>query len=97
MTDDLPTPPLPEAIARTRVVAGISVSGAFSRDVPAGLGMTADFSSLRHLGPVDPHVAHARVAADARPMSVWIWARRGQPRDGELTWMVTTAPSGRLD
>ena len=29
VTDDLPTPPLPEAIMRTRVVAGPSVSGAF--------------------------------------------------------------------
>ena len=33
VTELLPTPPLPLETARTRVVAGISVSGAFSRGV----------------------------------------------------------------
>ena len=46
MTDDLPTPPLPEATAITRVVGGTAVSLGALADVPAGLApWRAVFSS----------------------------------------------------
>jgi hypothetical protein len=46
VTELLPTPPLPLAMASTRVVAGISVSGAFSRAFQRALDMTSLRSSL---------------------------------------------------
>ena len=65
VTDDLPTPPLPDATASTRVVAGIWVSGACSRAFHRAWVITSRRSSasisphsMRHLG--DP-----RVGADA--------------------------------
>ena len=45
MTDDFPTPPFPDATAITRVVAGISVSGAFSRAFQRARAMSALRSS----------------------------------------------------
>ena len=45
VTDDLPTPPLPLAIARTRAVVGTAVSVAFSRAFQRARVMTADRSS----------------------------------------------------
>ena len=50
MTELLPTPPLPDATARMRVVAGISVSGALSRACQRALGMT----SVRSSGVISP-------------------------------------------
>src|SRR5205823_6802480 len=46
VTEDLPTPPFPDEMATTRVVPGMSVSGAFSRTFQRALAMRADFSSL---------------------------------------------------
>ena len=46
VTELLPTPPLPEAMASTRVVAGIWVSGAFSRACQRALSITSERSSL---------------------------------------------------
>ena len=45
VTDDLPTPPLPEAMARTRVEVAIAVSGASSRAFQRARAMTAARSS----------------------------------------------------
>ncbi|CAB4774047.1 unannotated protein [freshwater metagenome] len=50
MTDDLPTPPLPDAIASTRVLAGTAVSEAFSLAFQRALVMTA----LRSSGVISP-------------------------------------------
>ena len=65
MTDDLPTPPLPDATVITLVVAGISVSGARSRHVPARLGHGRGLLVGGQLGPVEPDPGHAREGADA--------------------------------
>jgi hypothetical protein len=44
--DDLPTPPLPEAMATMRVVGGMSVSTAFSRALNRARAMTPFFCSV---------------------------------------------------
>ena len=46
MTELLPTPPLPLAMARIRHDAGTSVSGAFSRAFQRALNITSLRSSL---------------------------------------------------
>ena len=45
MTEDLPTPPLPEATARTRASGGTAVGGASSRAFQRARAMTAAFSA----------------------------------------------------
>ena len=64
VTELLPTPPFPDAMASTRVVAGIWVSGAFSR--AAQRAFEHDLGALvgGHLAPVDRDVAHAGVGGD---------------------------------
>ena len=62
MTDDLPTPPLPLATARTRVVAEHLGAGARARALPAGALHHRRLLVLGHLAVLDPHVGHARVA-----------------------------------
>ncbi len=93
VTELLPTPPLPEAMASTRVVAGIWVSGAFSRACQRAFSITSERSSLvispqsictsRTLGWVAMRVS----------MSVLICARSGQPPIVSFTTIVTRAPS----
>ena len=53
VTDDLPTPPLPDEMATTLVRPGMSVSGAFSRAFQRARAMRADFCSAtsRSSGP----------------------------------------------
>jgi hypothetical protein len=51
VTELLPTPPLPDDTAITRVVAATSVSGARSRAFQRALAMVADRSSL----VISPH------------------------------------------
>ena len=66
VTDDLPTPPLPLATARTRVVDGTSVGAACSRALNRARCIAADFCSCGHLAVLDLHRAHAGQAADLR-------------------------------
>ena len=89
VTDDLPTPPLPLAMARIRVLLGIAVGAAFSRAFHRARVMTAERSSA----VISPQsiltlVTHGCTSRRDR-MSFWIWARRGQPRMVSLTPMVT--------
>ena len=96
VTDDLPTPPLPEATIRTLVVAGTSVSGAFSAHVESGPGHGRGLLLGVELVPreVDLDDTPGRSATRART-SRWIWARRGQPE--VVRAMVTsTRPSSSI-
>ena len=55
VTDDLPTPPLPEATSTTRVVGPMAVSSSRWDTLKRAFSMAADFSLLGHLGPVELH------------------------------------------
>ena len=61
----LPTPPLPLAIASTWQVVGHGVGGGVLAGVPARLAHHVGALLGVHLAPVDAHVGHARVEADA--------------------------------
>ena len=98
VTELLPTPPLPEAMAMTRAVSGMSVTGAGSRASRRARAMTA----LRLLGVHDPggHVDPlARRGARRRgsPRRCWIWARRGQPAMVRATSTSTTPAVAQPD
>ncbi len=90
MTELLPTPPFPDAMARTRVVAGIWVSGAFSRAAQRAFSMTSERSS----GVISPQsIVTSRTpgwAATRVSTSFLIWARSGQPAMVSLTPMRTS-------
>ena len=77
----LPTPPLPDAMASTRVVAGISVSGACSRAFQRALQHDRRCVSSAVISPQSTlHVGDA--GERARPGTrrrFLIWARSGQP------------------
>ena len=64
VTDDLPTPPLPLAMARIRVDAGTSVLGAFSRAFQRALSITSRALLAGHLAPVDLDLGHTGVHGD---------------------------------
>ena len=93
VTDDLPTPPLPEAMASTRVVAGIAVSGASSRAFQRARAMTAARS-------VASMVA-MRISTDSTQSSAstWprtsrsIWERSGQAAMVRATSTTTWSPA----
>ena len=93
VTELLPTPPLPEAMASTRVLAGTCVSGACSRAAQRALSMTSDRSSA----VISPHsmvtVRTPGCAAMRVSTSFLICARSGQPAMVSFTPMVTS-PSG---
>src|SRR5690606_25180523 len=93
VTDDLPTPPLPDAIATTLVVGGTAVSGARSWALRRARLIVRAFSSavssvqLKRTADT-PGIDSTRVRA-----SRWIWARSGQP--AVVRAMVTrTSPPG---
>ena len=93
VTELLPTPPLPLAIASTRVLSEMAVSGADSRAFQRAFVITSLRSSLV-ISPqsirtsVTPGCTATRVST-----SFLIWARNGQPPMVSLTPTVT-APSG---
>ena len=66
VTELLPTPPLPLDTAITRVVAGISVSGAFSRALQSGRCIAAELLLRGHLDPADLHVLDPGKPGDLR-------------------------------
>src|SRR6266851_2218536 len=93
VTEDLPTPPLPDAMAITRVVDGISVTGASSRAFQRALAISALFSSapispMSTLTPVTPGRLPTRASTSLRS-----WVRSGQPAMVRAT-VTVTVPSG---
>ena len=93
VTDDLPTPPLPLATARTRVVGSTSVPGAFSRACQRARCITADFSSW----VISPYSTRTSVTPRSPrtfdSTSLWICARSGQPAVVRATLTVTSPSS----
>ena len=93
VTDDLPTPPFPDAIISTLVVAGISVSGVSRLTFQRAIAMVAAFSS----GVSSVQVMWAFVTPGSPSMraltSRWIWARNGQP-DVVRAMVTSTRPLG---
>jgi hypothetical protein len=79
VTDDLPTPPLPEAMATIRVVAGMSVSSALSRALNRARAMTFFFCSVVISPKWTRTSATPGRLATRSLMSFMIWARNGQP------------------
>ena len=65
VTDDLPTPPLPDAMASTRASAGTSVSGASSRAFQRARAMTAARSSAS--------IAATSTRTEPTQSSAWTW------------------------
>ena len=93
VTDDLPTPPLPEATAMTRVVVGTAVSGADSFTFQRARAMAWAFSSASisvqsSFTPVTPGKDSTRATT-----SFLIWARSGQPAVVRARVTVTTPSS----
>lgn len=93
VTEDLPTPPLPEAIIRTRVALGTAVSGGCSAIRLRAVVMAAAFSSW--LSSVHRMVTLLMPGSDATLVftSRWICARNGHPAVVRATVMVATPSS----
>ena len=78
VTDDLPTPPLPEAMASTRAVAGMAVSGASSRAFQRARAMTAARSAASMVAMrISIEVTQSSASTWPRT-SCSIWERSGQ-------------------
>ena len=90
VTELLPTPPLPLAIASTRHDSGTSVSGARSRACQRALSIT----SVRSSEFISPHTMRTSVTPGWTPMRVstsrLMSARSGQPPIVSLMPTVTT-------
>ncbi len=93
VTEDFPTPPLPEAMVTTRVVGGISLSGACSRAFQRAVAMAADFSSWVISVQLMRTLVTAGSDSTRERTSFWIWARIGQPAVVRATVTVTTPSS----
>ena len=95
VTEDLPTPPLPEATISTRVVAGISVSGALRLTLKRALAIAVAFSSAvsssQDRWTDDTPGRSATRALTSR----WIWARSGQPEVVRAI-VTSTRPSSSM-
>ena len=91
VTELLPTPPLPDAMARTACGGGDLGVGRGLAGVPASLEHDLGALFARHLAPVDLHVAHTGVAATRVSTSFLIWPRSGQPPMVSLTVSCTIA------
>src|SRR5438552_10015956 len=93
VTEDFPTPPFPDAMATTLVLAGISVAGAPSLAFHRARAISAARSSglispMRTLTAVTPGTEPTRTVTSSRS-----WVRRGQPATVSAT-STTTPPSG---
>ena len=93
VTEDLPTPPLPDATKITRVLSGTDVSSWRWLTLKRALAMAEDFSLLGHLGPLDVDLRHPGAEPTRLRMSRWIWARSGQPEVVRATVTTTVEPS----
>ncbi len=105
MTDDLPTPPLPEAMARTRALGGTAVWGASSRAFQRARAITADRSSASMAAirtSTEVTQSRARVWLTT---SFSIWVRKGQAAMVRATstvtrpassWMARTMPRSTM-
>ena len=93
VTDDLPTPPLPDAMASTRALAGTAVSGASSRAFQRARAMTAARSSAS--------MAATRTSTERTQSRdcTWpttsrsIWLRSGQAAMVSATSTTTSRPA----
>ena len=95
VTDDLPTPPLPEATSTTLVVGARAVSSGRWETLKRALPIAEDFSSW--VISVQSRVTLPTPGSDptrART-SRWIWARSGQP-EVVSAMVTTTEPSGSI-
>ena len=93
VTDDLPTPPLPEPTSTTLVVGASEVSSGRWATFQRALAMAEDFSSW--VISVQSRVTWVTPGSEptrART-SRWIWARSGQPAVVRAM-VTTTSPSG---
>ena len=92
VTELLPTPPLPEAMAITRAVSGMSVAGAGSWASFRARAMT----TFRCSASITPVVTATDVTPGSAPTwdstSLCIWARSGQPATVRAT-STSTRPS----
>ncbi len=96
VTELLPTPPLPLAMATTRVLAGTWVSPACSLAFQRALSIT----SVRSSGVISPHVMCTSLTPGWTPtrdsISRLMSARSGQPPIVSLT-VTSTSPVGDTD
>ncbi len=96
VTDDLPTPPFPEAMASTRVDAATAVSGASSRAFQRARAMTVARSSAS-MAATSTSTERTHSSDCACPMtSRSIWFRRGQAAIVRATSTVTCPSSTRM-
>src|SRR5690606_23099856 len=93
VTDDLPTPPLPEATRITLVVGASDVSSGRWATFQRALAIAAAFSAW--VISVHSRVTWRTPGSDPTRVrtSRWIWARSGQPAVVRAT-VTVTSPSG---
>ena len=97
VTEDLPTPPLPDATRTTRVVGPTAVSSGRWVMFHRALAMAEDFCSA----VISVHSISTLVTPGADPTRVrtsrWIWARSGQPDVVRAIVTVTWPSSSTCD
>ena len=93
VTDDLPTPPLPDAMASTRVFGGTAVSGASSRAFQRARAMTAARSSASMVATRTSTERTQSNVSTWRTTSASIWERSGHEAMVSATWTTTESPS----
>ena len=92
VTEDLPTPPFPDATASTRAVGGTSVSGASSRAFQRTRAMTAARSSAS-MAAMRTSTERVHSSASSWPTtSRSIWLRNGQEATVRATSTTTSPP-----
>ena len=97
VTEDLPTPPLPEDTARTRAVAGMSVDNARSS---CALRRARSMRALRSAASISPITTSTTRTPGRLPTrastSDFSWVRSGHPATVRAT-PTSTRPSGSTD
>src|ERR1700722_18426560 len=93
VTDDLPTPPLPDAMASTRVEAAIAVSGASSRAFQRARAITVARASASMAATCTSTVRTQSRDRTWFTTSRSIWLRSGQEAMVNATSTMTSPPS----
>ena len=96
VTEDLPTPPFPEAMASTRVDAGTAVSGASSRAFHRARAMTAARSSASMATTATSTESTQSNDRTCPTTSRSIWLRSGQAAMVSAISTVTSPPSTEM-
>ena len=92
VTEDLPTPPLPDAMASTRVMGGTCVGRAPSRAWPRARSITLAFSAAFSSSQIRRTSLTPGIASTRASTSCLMVARSGQPAVVNAMVMSTRSP-----